>query len=169
MNDQNNKLRKRAIMGVAGVLAATTVAGSAIALSSAANAATTTPTPSNSSSTSTAPKAFNPGGSTPVRSDEKSVSTADAPTLTAAALKEVPGATIIRVETDSGDAAYEVHLTKADGTLATVKFDKSMNFVKVETGMGQGDPNTGGHGPGGTPPTGTAPTGSSSLGTFQGA
>ena len=47
---------------------------------------------------------------------------------------------MFRVETDAGDATYEAHMTKADGTAATVKFDASLNVTKVETGMGQGDP-----------------------------
>jgi hypothetical protein len=136
------------MIGAATVLTAVTVAGGAVALSSAATAATTSPSTSPSSSTSTTvPKNFNPGGSAPVRHDEKAVSSADSATLSAAALKAVPGATIIRVETDAGDAAYEVHLTKTDGTLATVKFDKSLTVTKVETGMGQGDPRPAG-GPG---------------------
>jgi uncharacterized membrane protein YkoI len=171
MNEQKSTLRKRAIIGTATVLTAITVAGGAVALSSAANAATTTPSASPSSS-STAPNNFKPGGPAPVRSDEKAVGSADAATLTAAALKAVPGATIIRVETDAGDAAYEVHLTKADGTLTTVKFDKNLAVTKVETGMGQGDPRPAG-GPGGPgamghgqPPTGTAPSNTSGLGNF---
>jgi hypothetical protein len=44
------------------------------------------------------------------------------------------------VETDAGDAAYEAHMTKADGTEVTVKFDKNLAVIKVESGMGQGDP-----------------------------
>ena len=37
--------------------------------------------------------------------------------VTAAAQAEVPGGTIVRVETDAdGHAAYEAHMTKADGT-----------------------------------------------------
>jgi hypothetical protein len=52
----------------------------------------------------------------------------------------VPGATVIRVETDAGDGAYEVHLTKSDGSLATVKFDQNLAVTKVESGMGTGDP-----------------------------
>ena len=35
---------------------------------------------------------------------------------TAAAKAAVPGATVIRVETDSYGAAYEAHMKKADGT-----------------------------------------------------
>src|SRR5436305_13596992 len=39
----------------------------------------------------------------------------------AAALAAVPGATVLRVETDSGPAAYEAHMRKSDGSLVTVK------------------------------------------------
>jgi hypothetical protein len=80
------------------------------------------------------------GGSAPVRGDEKSVSTEVADKLKAAAVAKVPGATAYRVETDAGDAAYEVHMTKSDGSLVTVKFDKDLNVTAVEDGMGKGDP-----------------------------
>jgi hypothetical protein len=75
-----------------------------------------------------------------VRSDEKSVSAATTATLKAAALKAVPGGTVIRVETDAGDGAYEAHMTKADGSLVTVKFDKDLKVIATEAGMGKGDP-----------------------------
>lgn len=68
---------------------------------------------------------------------ETVVTGADAATLRAAALKQVPGATVEAVTTDSGDAAYEVHLTKADGTHVTAKFDKNLTFVTVENGRGK--------------------------------
>ena len=174
MNGKDNTLRKRTIIGAVSGLAALTVIGGTVALSSSANAATSTPSASSTPST-TPPKAFNPGGRTPMRSDEKSVSTSVSDTLSAAALKAVPGATIIRVETDAGDAAYEVHLKASDGTLKTVKFDKNYNVTKVEDGMGLGDPRPaggpGGHGGpnGNQPPAGSAPSSSSGLGTFYGA
>lgn len=122
-------------------------AGAIGATALGANAATTAgsgSTTSTTSTTSTAPgkpdRQFDPGGSTPVRSDEKSVSSATAATLKAAALKAVPGGTVIRVETDAGDAAYEVHMKKADGSLVTVKFNKDLSLKGVEDGMGKGDP-----------------------------
>jgi uncharacterized membrane protein YkoI len=80
------------------------------------------------------------GGSAPVRGDEKAVTTAQAATLKAAALKAVPGGTVYRIETDAGNGVYEAHMTKADGTEVTVKFDKNLAVSKVETGMGTGDP-----------------------------
>ncbi|HEU5265668.1 MAG TPA: hypothetical protein VFU35_03165 [Jatrophihabitans sp.] len=76
-------------------------------------------------------------GAQPVRNDEKSVSAAIAAKLKAAALKAVPGGTVYRVETDSGDAVYEAHMTKADGTEVTVKFDKNLAVTGVEAGMGK--------------------------------
>ena len=40
----------------------------------------------------------------------------------------------MRVETDAdGHAAYEAHMTKADGTPVTVYVDKSFDVVSVET------------------------------------
>jgi uncharacterized membrane protein YkoI len=68
---------------------------------------------------------------------ETAVTGTNAATLRAAALKQVPGATVDEITTDSGDAAYEVHLTKSDNTEVTVKFDKNLKFVKVEAGRGK--------------------------------
>ena len=80
------------------------------------------------------------GGAAPVRGDEKAVSASQAATLKAEALKAVPGGTVYRIETDAGDATYEAHMTKADGSLVTVKFDENLKVIKVEPGMGEGDP-----------------------------
>jgi hypothetical protein len=60
-----------------------------------------------------------------------------------AALGKVPGATVIRVETDSDGSPYEAHLQKSDGSEVTVKVDKNFNATDVETGFGSGPP--GGH------------------------
>jgi hypothetical protein len=62
---------------------------------------------------------------------------AKAATLRSAALAQVSGGTVDRIETDSGDAAYEVHMTNAGGQPVTVKFDKDLKFVNVESGMGK--------------------------------
>ena len=71
--------------------------------------------------------------------------------LRAAALKAVAGGTVLRIETDSGDAVYEAHMKKADGILVTVKFGKDLKVIKVESGMGAGDPRPGGPGAPGAP------------------
>jgi hypothetical protein len=154
-NPEGNSRRRRTVAGAGLVVAAGLIAGGVLAGSLAANAATTSPSTGGSSSSSgstTAPGSANPGpgGSTPVRSDEKAVSSAQSATLTAAALKAVPGGTVIRVETDAGDGAYEVHMKKADGSLVTAKFDDKLAVIGVESGMGKGDPAPAG-GQGGAP------------------
>ena len=131
----------------AALLAAGVVGGGVLAgtLSATAATGTGTTTPATTApSTTTAPAngshggvPIGPGGAQPVRSDEKLVTGTDAATLKAAALKAVPGGTVIRVETDSGDATYEAHMKKADGSLVTVKFDKSLAVTSVEDGMGK--------------------------------
>ena len=65
----------------------------------------------------------------------------------AAAVAKVGGtADLAATETDSSNsaAAYEVHVTKADGTHATVILDKSYNVLTVETGNGHGGQPLGG-------------------------
>ena len=52
----------------------------------------------------------------------------------AAALKAVPGGTIERVENDAEGAAYEAHMTKADGSLVTVLFNSDYSVKNIETG-----------------------------------
>jgi hypothetical protein len=79
-------------------------------------------------------------GPAPARGDEQAVTGAQAEALKAAALKAVPGGTVYRVETDAGDAAFEVHMTKADGAEVTVKFDENLAVIEVQEGMGKGDP-----------------------------
>ena len=52
----------------------------------------------------------------------------------AAARAKVPNGTIVRVETDAdGNAAYEAHMTKADGTPVTVYVNEQFEVVSVET------------------------------------
>ena len=134
-----------------GLLAAGTLLGGILAgtlsASAADNGSSAAPSaPSGNGSGSTGgqpPSGLAPGdarSSTPVRPDEKALSAADAEKVKAAALKAVPGGTVYRVETDAGDGVYEAHMTKADGTLVTVKLDASFAVTKVEAGMGSGDP-----------------------------
>jgi len=157
MNDTDTTLipeRRRKGLGLKlGLIGAGVAAGAIVATAMGASAATTTSgsgstSSSSSSSTTTThpagPPAGAPGrggpnahGSAPVRSDEKAVDATLAAKLKAAALKAVPGGTVYRVETDSGDATYEAHMTKADGTEVTVKFDKNGAVTGVETGMGK--------------------------------
>jgi hypothetical protein len=79
-----------------------------------------------------APSAQNPWGTQ--RSDETLLTGDTATKVREVALAKVPGATIVRVETDAdGHAAYEAHMTKADGTPVTVYVDQQFNVVSVET------------------------------------
>jgi uncharacterized membrane protein YkoI len=55
---------------------------------------------------------------------------------TAAAKAAVSGATVERAETDAEGAAYEVHMTKSDGSEVTVKLDT--NFKVTDTVDGRG-------------------------------
>jgi len=155
-----NRAKRR--MTVVGLLAAGAVAGGILAGSLGASAATSSSSTSSTASTSaeSGGRPANAHSSTPVRSDEKAVSSTITATLTQKALAKFPGGKVYRVETDAGDAAYEAHMTKADGTEVTVKFDKNLNVTGTETGMGKGDP--GMRGPGdhdGDGPRGAGGTG----------
>ena len=63
----------------------------------------------------------------------------------AAALEEVPGGTIIRLETDAGDAAYEAHVRKSDGTEVVVLVNEDFEVTDVQVA------GPGGRAPGGRP------------------
>jgi hypothetical protein len=147
MNDVPQRPPRRRRIGLAvGLVGAGIAAGvvGATAIGADAKSGSGAATPS-ASRPAAAPDQPGGRGSAPVRPDEKSVSATTAAKLKAAALKAVPGGTVYRVETDAGDAAYEAHMTKSDGTLVTVKFDQNLKVTKVETGMGQGDPAPSGH------------------------
>jgi hypothetical protein len=156
----NSRTRWRVVALVgAGVLAGGALIGAGVAQAATPKAPTGTTAGSSATPAPPGRSGFGHGGAAPVRSDEKSLSADQTAALTAAALKVVPGATVYRVETDAGDGAYEVHLTKADGSLATVKFDKAMTPIRVESGMGQGDPAPSGSGPAGGYQQGPGPQG----------
>lgn len=108
------------VAGSYGVAAAASGNGS-----SSTDSTTTQPAPS-------APDPQNPWGAQ--RSDETPLTGDTLAKVKAAALAEVPGATIVRVETDAdGNAAYEAHVVKADGTPATVYVDKQFDVVSIES------------------------------------
>ena len=70
------------------------------------------------------------------RSDETPLTGDALSKVTALAKAKVPGGTIVRVETDAdGNAAYEAHMVKADGSPATVYVNKQFEVVSVESGM----------------------------------
>jgi hypothetical protein len=116
-----------------GLLAGGALAGGLIA---AALPAAAEPSPSPSASAPAAPGRDDHGGLPPQRSDEKVLTGTDAEKAKAAALKAVPGGTVDRVETDADGAVYEAHMTKADGTQVTAKFDQDFTITGIEDGMG---------------------------------
>jgi uncharacterized membrane protein YkoI len=69
----------------------------------------------------------------PQRQDETALTGDTADKVRQAALDKVPGATVLRVETDAEGSPYEAHLRKPDGTEVTVRVDKDFNVSAVET------------------------------------
>ena len=65
----------------------------------------------------------------------------------AAALKKVPGATLLRAESGGpSGSAYHAHLRKSDGTQVTVLVNSSFEATSVRTGRGGGKGGPGHHG-----------------------
>ncbi|MEO6468249.1 MAG: hypothetical protein ABIP21_04050 [Acidimicrobiia bacterium] len=135
-----------AMLGAAGLAGAAT--GGTSSTTAAPSTAAATPAPDLNGARPDPSTMANGPGETLLTGD-------DATKAEAAALKALPGATIIRVETDSSGSAYEAHVKKADGTTATVLFDKDFNVTSTSDGFGAGP-----HGQG--PPPGA--TGTSSNG-----
>lgn len=126
----------------------------AAGLASAASTATTSTGGSSSSSTSGSSAVAAPpvgsASSAPVGvggdpatlahgPDETLLTGTDLQKATAAATGAVPGATIVRAETNSsGDSPYEVHMKKADGTYVTVELDSNFGVTSTISGFGAG-------------------------------
>jgi hypothetical protein len=132
--------------GAAGLLGAGLLAGGILAGSHIAGAASS----STGSTSSSAGQAASSSSSSNGRMDPATMTHGPGETLltdgaasrvTAAAKAAVPGATVIRVETDSAGAAYEAHMRKADGSYVTVKLDSNFKVTGTESGFGGGPPN----------------------------
>jgi hypothetical protein len=67
------------------------------------------------------------------RPDEELLSGDTASKVKAAALAKYPGATVLRIETDS-DGIYEAHLETTDGQRVTVEVDKAFKVTGEESG-----------------------------------
>jgi hypothetical protein len=67
------------------------------------------------------------------RPDEQLLTGDTASKVRAAALAKHPGATVLRVETDS-DGVYEAHLETTDGQRVTVEVDKAFKVTGEESG-----------------------------------
>jgi len=103
-------------------------------IASAASGTGTTSTPRATNPAPAAPPGANGGAPWGHQRSAATLLTGDAlAKVTALAKAKVAGGTIIRVETDAdGVAAYEAHMTKADGSPVTVYVDKDFNFVSVQ-------------------------------------
>lgn len=137
-----NPIRKVAI---GGALAIATLTGGAVGANLIGTAGAATPsTTSSTSSSKTAATQTKPdktpdwskGGHQANGKTETLVTGTDAAKITAAAKAAVPGATAQRVETDAEGATYEVHMTKADGSVVTVKVDSNFKVTQTINGMG---------------------------------
>jgi uncharacterized membrane protein YkoI len=137
---------------MAGALALGVVAGG-YGVASAASGTTAGSTTTTTTAATTTPSKSATGGQ---RSDETALTDDALAKVTVAAKAKVPGGTIVRVETDAdGNAAYEAHMTAADGSHVTIYVDKSFAVVSVKTGLQDGR----GHGGGGNHGDETALTG----------
>ena len=126
---ENRNRTRRAL--AAGAVVLGLVAGSYwVAAAASGNGSSST----DSTTTQPAPSAPDPQPWGAQRSDETPLTGDTLAKVRAAALAEVPNATIVRVETDAdGNAAYEAHVVKADGTSATVYVDKQFDVVSAES------------------------------------
>jgi hypothetical protein len=76
-----------------------------------------------------------PAGLPQQRADETLLTGDTAAQVRKAALAKVRGGTIERVETDAdGNAAYEAHMVRSDGSRVTVYVNKSFDVVSVKSG-----------------------------------
>jgi hypothetical protein len=112
------------------------IAGGSYGIASAASSTTTTTTTAAAAPTLSAPPAApdpqHPWGGQ--RSDETPLTGDALAKETAVENAQVPGGTVVRVETDAdGNARYEAHMTKADGTPVTVYVDANYSFVSAQT------------------------------------
>ncbi len=137
-----NPIRKIAI---GGALAVATLTGGAVGANLIGTAGAATPsTTSSTTSSATAGTQTEPdkapdwskGGHQANGKTETLVTGTAAAKVTAAAGVAVPGATAQRVESDAEGAAYEVHMTKADGSIVTVKVDSNFKVTSTINGMG---------------------------------
>jgi|ERR1700712_4266510 hypothetical protein len=120
-----NKTRNTVVAGA--LLLAGFGGGAALAIGGSANAASASPSSETSSETSS-------GG----HAGEAPLSGTIATKVKAAALAKYPGATIVRLETDS-DGVYEAHVKTTAGDEVIVQVGKTFAVTGTQTGGGHGD------------------------------
>ncbi len=141
-----NPIRK---LLIGGAMAGTALAGGAIGAGMVGTASAQTSTSSSGSSGSSGAANTTPSQGQPSQTPDwskgghqangitETVLTGDNLTKAdAAAEAAVPGATPQRAETDAEGATYEVHMTKSDGSIVTVKLDADFNVTGTVDGMG---------------------------------
>ena len=151
---------------VAGALAAGVCLGAA-GVAAAATGSTTSPGASSSSSTASTPSGSSagtppagvPGGDPAAMAhgpNESLLTGVQLQEATSAAMSAVPGAAVVRAETNSSGASpYEVHMKKSDGSYVTVDLDASFKEMSTIDGFGGGPA-------AGATPTGPTPNSTSS-------
>jgi uncharacterized membrane protein YkoI len=116
-------------------LVVTSLAALALGGSAIAGAASNDNAAGTSSSAADTTEADDAQGEHRQRTDEDLLTGDTASKVRAAALARVDGGTIERVETDAdGHAAYEAHMTNADGSRVTVYVNEQFEVVSVESG-----------------------------------
>lgn len=134
----------------AGIMLAAVIGGGAIGASAlpamaddASGSSTSTPTTGVSDYGTPDGGTGGPRGQHQANGKTEEILTGDTAAKVEAAVKAAqPEATIERMETDADGATYEAHISKADGTHATVLLDE--NFTVTETqDRGQGGPGGG--------------------------
>jgi hypothetical protein len=131
-----NSVRRLAVTSalVVGVAAGSYGIASAASGSNSGSSSASGSSSSSQSSAAAAQSQNAPRGWGGQRSDETLLTGDTASKVEAAAKAKVPDGTIVRVETDAdGNAAYEAHMTNADGSLVMVYVDKSFDVVSVES------------------------------------
>ena len=129
-------MNKRTI-AIPAIAIAMTVGGALAGFASIAAAQSSDTSGTTTQMQAPAGKNFDPtkGGHVGKNGTKEELLTGDAAAkATAAALAAVPGGTVERVETDAEGAAFEAHMTKADGSHVTVKFDANFNVTATEDG-----------------------------------
>lgn len=121
-----DRIKNIALIGAS--IAALALGGSAIAGAASGGGSST----SGSSSAIAAGRA---SAGMPQRADETLLTGDTEAQVRKAALAKVSGGTIDRVETDAdGNAAYEAHMTRSDGSRVTVYVNRSFDVVSVKSG-----------------------------------
>ncbi|GAA1966974.1 hypothetical protein GCM10009798_29130 [Nocardioides panacihumi] len=127
--------RTKKTVAAAALLLAGFGGGAAMAIGGSATAATgsggTTSSNAPSTAPSSAPASKGHAGETPLTGTT-------AAKVKAAALAKYPGATIVRLETDS-DGVYEAHVTTKAGDDVIVQVGKDFTVTGTQTGGGHGD------------------------------